>query len=140
MIEVNEPKDFAEEHNSWAAQLARSIRDDEPKYPIDLIYTRAYAKERIEDRIVVQNSVSVDTEKKWREFQWVFVGLPPTKGRGVSSVLTDLAERVLMCIYTGLGADEIADELVATLSNEKSAYRFLEGIDDLREAVEKYVK
>jgi len=134
-----ENEDFAREHDQWKRRLLDAT-DDFDYYLLDYYSVRALSaggQPKTIKRLAQQHTVSIPMIKRWEDFNKIAIGMPPQRGRGVSSSLLELAMKLLMSIYTNIDVDHVAAELALTLSNRKDIPRLTENLLELIDELNK---
>lgn len=128
-----EPKEITEEHNRWKEQLLKSVEDTE-YYLLDCHSVRALSAgdqpKRVK-RLAQQHTISIPTIERWEDFLTILSGMPPQRGRGISSSMVEVAIKLLMAVYTEVDIERVAMELVLTLNSRKDVHRLVENLETL---------
>lgn len=64
-----------------------------------------------ENRVKRQFTITPETDFIWRDFITTYSGVAPTRGKGISSAMVELAMKLLVGIVADFKVEELAEEL-----------------------------
>lgn len=118
---MNEPKDFTQEHEEWRGHL------------IDYIEARDLFPHggKKKTRTTRQYTITNETCAAWDDFLYTYSGTRPSRGRGISSSMTEVAQLLLMAVITAFNTKEIVAKLKRIMPSEYAMKRIKENVKEL---------
>lgn len=125
---MKEPKEFAQDHDEWKNRPAIDYLEARDLFP--------HGGNKVTRR-TKQFTLTKETCDAWEDFLHTHSGSKPQRGRGISSTMTEVAQKLLMAVIAGFNIADVTENLQRIIPNEYAIERMKENLETFLETLDK---